>query len=127
MIATNLMDIKEDEMKLIETTYRTFSGTKTVLEIPKRKPTQWIINLDNEPKFYVDLYDLSIESNAMMISLVLCAKKSIRDVLEVINERNNINLSITKVSKIGIKKKLNSVPKNINLEPLPEKWLAYSL
>ena len=127
MIATNLMDIKEDEMKLIETTYRTFSGTKTVLEIPKRKPTQWIINQDNEPKFYVDLYDLSIESNAMMNSLVLCAKKSIRDVLEVINERNNINLSITKVSKIGIKKKLNSVPKNINLEPLPEKWLAYSL
>ena len=63
----------------------------------------------------------------MMNSLVLCAKKSIRDVLEVINERNNINLSITKVSKIGIKKKLNSVPKNINLEPLPEKWLAYSL
>lgn len=127
MIATNLMFIKEDEMKLIETTYRTFSGTKTVLEIPKRKPTQWIINQDNQPKFYVDLYDLSIESNAMMNSLVLCAKKSIRDVLEAINKKNNINLSITKVSKLGIKKKLKSVPKSINLEPLPEKWLAYSL
>lgn len=127
MIAMNLMDIKEDEMKLIETTYRTLSGTKTVLEIAKRKPTQWIINQDDQPKFYVDLYDLSIESNAMMNSLVLCAKKSIRDVLETINKRNNINLSITKVSKIGVKKKLKSVPKKINLEPLPEKWLAYSL
>ena len=50
MIATNLIDIKDDEMKLIETTYRTLSGTKTVLEIPKRKPTQWIINQDNEPQ-----------------------------------------------------------------------------
>lgn len=124
MIATKLMFIKEDEMKLIETTYRTFSGTKTVLEIPKRKPTQWIINQDNQPKFYVDL---SIESNAMMNSLVLCAKKSIRDVLKAINKKNNINLSITKVSKLGIKKKLKSVPKIINLEPLPEKWLSYSL
>lgn len=127
MIAMKLMDIKEDEMKLIETTYRTFSGTKTVLEIAKRKPTQWIINQDDQPKFYVDLYDLSIESNAMMNSLVLCAKKSIKEVLEAINQRNNINLSITKVSKIGIQKKLKSVPKNVNLEPLPEKWLAYSL
>ncbi|WP_231494705.1 hypothetical protein [Polaribacter sp. Hel_I_88] len=127
MIAMKLMDIKENGMKLIETTYRTFSGTKTVIEIAKRKPTQFIINQNDQPKFYVDLYDLSIESNAMMNSLVLCAKKSIRDVLEAINQKNNINLSITKVSKLGIKKKLKSVPKNINLEPLPEKWLAYSL
>jgi hypothetical protein len=127
MIAMNLMLQKEEKMKLIETTYRTFSGTKTVIEIAKRKPTQWIINENDQPKFYVDLYDLSIESNAMMNSLVLCAKKSIRDVLEAINQKNNINLSITKVSKLGIKKKLKSVPKSINLEPLPEKWLSYSL
>ena len=127
MIATNLMLQKEDKMKLIETTYRTFSGTKTVIEIAKRKPTQWIINENNQPKFYVDLYDLSIESNAMMNSLVLCAKKSMQEVLETINQKNNINLSLTKVSKLGFKKKLKSVPKSINLEPLPEKWLAYSL
>ena len=114
-------------MKLIETTYRTFSGTKKVLEIPERKSTQYIINENDIPKFYVDLYDLSIESNAMMNSLVLCAKKSIRDVLEKINKRNNIRLSIVKISKLGIKKKLTSKPTQMNLEPLPEEWLDYSL
>ncbi len=114
-------------MDLIETTYRTFSGKKRIIEIPKRKSNQYLINLDNEPKFYVDLYDLSIESNAMMNSLVLCAKEPIKDVLEKINERNNINLSIVKISKLGIKKKLKSKPTQINLKPLPEQWLDYSL
>ena len=114
-------------MELLENTYRTFSGIKKVMEIPKRKSTQWIIYQDNQPKFFVDLYDLSIESNAMMNSLVLCAKKSIRDVLEVINKKNNVNLSIPKISKLGIKQKLKSEPKNIDLKPLPEQWLAYSL
>jgi hypothetical protein len=71
-----LILLKEYDMKLIETTYRTFSGTKKVIEIPNRRPTQWIIYQDDKPAFYVDLYDLSIESNAMMNSLVLCAKKS---------------------------------------------------
>lgn len=115
------------KMELLENTYRTFSGTKMVLEIPKRKSTQWVVYQDNQPKFFVDLYDLSIESNAMMNSLVLCAKKSMRDVLKLINKRNNINLSIIKISKLGISKKLKSVPKNIDLQPLPEEWLAYSL
>ena len=114
-------------MKLIETTYRTFSGTKKVLEIPERKSTQYIINENDIPKFYVDLYDLSIESNAMMNSLVLCAKKPMKDVLKVINEKNNVNLSITKISKLGVSKKIKSEPIELHLEPLPEKWLAYSL
>jgi hypothetical protein len=127
MIATNLILLKEKKMELLESTYRTFSGVKKVIEIPKRKPTQWIIYQDNKPKFFVDLYDLSIESNAMMNSLVLCAKKSIRDVLKAINKRNDINLSIVKVSKLGLKQKLKSEPKNIHLDPLPENWLAYSL
>lgn len=114
-------------MELIESTYRTFSGIKKVMEIPKKKPTQWVIYQDNQPKFYVDLYDLSVESNSMMNSLVLCAKKSIREVLEVINRRNNINLSIPKISKLGFSQKLKSVPKTIELEHLPEDWLDYSL
>lgn len=123
----DLILLKENKMELLETTYRTFSGVKKIVEIPKRQPTQWIILQDNKPKFYVDLYDLSIESNAMMNSLVLCAKRSITDVLELINKRNNINLSIPVISKLGIQKKQHSKKINLNLEPLPEKWLSYSL
>jgi len=114
-------------MELLENTYRTFSGVKKIVEIPKQKPTQYIIYQDNQPKFYVDLYDLSVESNSMMNSLVLCAKKSIREVLELVNKKNNINLSVPVISKIGISQKLNSVRKKVELEHLPEEWLGYSL
>jgi len=119
--------IRNSTMELFETTYRTFSGIKKIVEIPKRKSTQWVIYQDNKPKYFVDLYDLSIESNAMMNSLVLCAKKSIREVLKEINKKNNINLSIPIISKLGFKKRLKSVPKKIKLESLPEEWLDYSL
>lgn len=125
MIAENL--IKYKEMKLLESTYRTFSGTKTIIEIPNKKPTQWIIYQDDKPKFFVDFFDLEKESNAMMNSLVLCGKKPIEDILSLINKRNNVNLSIPKISKIGIKKKVKSEEKEIDLEPLPESWLSYSL
>lgn len=114
-------------MELFKTTYRTISGTKTVLELPAAKPTQYIIYQDETPKFYVDLFDLSIEANAMMNSLVLCAKNTIEEVLEVLNKKNNINLSIPKISRLGIQKKKESVKVQVDLQPLPEKWLSYSL
>ncbi|WP_339659382.1 hypothetical protein [uncultured Polaribacter sp.] len=114
-------------MELLETTYRTLIGTKKRIELPSRKSTQYVIYQDDKPKFYVDLYDLSIESNVMMNSLVLCAKKSMQEVLEIINQRNNIHLSLPIITKLGWSKKLKSETKNIDLQPLPEKWLAYSL
>lgn len=108
-------------------TYRTFSGTKEVVEIPEKKETQWVIYQNNEPKFFVDFFDLEKESNAMMNSLVLCSKRSLDEVLQLLNKRNNINLSLPKISKLGIKKRIKTEIKELNLEPLPEKWLAYSL
>lgn len=114
------------KIKLLSTTYRTFSGTKKVVEIPQRKETQWIVYRDNNPAYYVDLFDLSIESNAMMNSLVLCGKRAINDVLQTISKRNNVNLSIPTISRLGFKKKVKSEPVELKLEPMPEKWLAYS-
>tara|TARA_R110001592_G_scaffold293882_1_gene563608 strand:- start:65 stop:409 length:345 start_codon:yes stop_codon:yes gene_type:complete len=114
-------------LKLNKNTYRTFSGTKEIIEIPRKKETQWIIYEDDKPKFFVDFFDLEKESNAMMNSLVLCGKKTIEEVLELINKKNNINLSIPVITKLGIKKKLKSEKIELTLEPLPEKWLDYSL
>lgn len=118
---------KRKKMTFHSTTYRTLSGTKEVIEIPEKKETQWIIYKDGKPKYYTDFFDLEIESNAMMNSLVLCTKKSIYEVLELINQRNNINLSILKVSRLGFKKKIKSEKIELDLEPIPEKWLSYSL
>jgi hypothetical protein len=128
MIAAKFNDVKNNQdMKLIEVTYRTFSGNKKILKIPGRKSSQWIIYQDNEPKYFVDLYDLSIEANAMMNSLVLCTKSRMKDVLKLINKRNNINLSTRKFSSLGFHKQKDSKVVNIDLQPLPEEWLAYSL
>ena len=114
-------------MKLIKNTYRTFSGTKEVIEIPNKKETQWLIYEDDKPKYFVDFFDLGTESNSMMNSLVLCGKKTIEEVLALINEKNNTNLSIPVITKLGLKKKLKSEKIELHLESLPEKWLDYSL
>ncbi|MFK8059167.1 MAG: hypothetical protein AB8B78_03655 [Polaribacter sp.] len=114
-------------MTLLATTYRTLSGKKEIIEIPNKKDSEWVIYQDGKPKYYTDFFDLQIESNAMMNSLVLCTKRSLDEVLELINKRNNINLSVPKISRLGYKKKIKSVETKINLEPIPEKWLAYSL
>ena len=114
-------------MTFIATTYRTLSGTKEIIEIPEKKDTQWVIYKDNKPAYFVDFYDLEKESNAMMNSLVLCAKRSLDEVLVLINKKNNINLSLPKITRLGFKKKLKSKAINLDLEPIPEKWLAYSL
>ena len=118
---------ENNNMTLLATTYRTLSGTKKIIEIPNKKNTQWVIYQDNEPKYYTDFYDLEIESNAMMNSLVLCNKRSIHEVLELINKRNNINLSIPKISRLGYKKVIKSEKIELALDPIPEKWLSYSL
>jgi hypothetical protein len=114
-------------MKMIKSTYRTFSGIREIIEVPKNKRTKWIIYQDDKPTFFVDFYDLSIESNSMMNSLVLCARRNIEDVLKLVNKRNNINLSIPKISSFLFKIKLKSEIIEIDLVPLPDKWLDYSL
>jgi hypothetical protein len=114
-------------MILLETTYRTFSGTKKIIEVRHKKPTQWIIYKDDNPSYFVDFYDLEKESNCMMNSLVLRANRSIKEVLELINKKNSINLSVPKISRLGFKKKIKSELIELELEPIPEDWLAYSL
>lgn len=114
-------------MKLIKNTYRTLSGKSKVYEIPDRKPSQWLIYEDNKPRFYVDLYDLSIESNSMMNSLVLCGKRSIKETLDLVNKKNNTHLSLPVISRLGIYKIIKTAIVDIELEYLPEEWLDYSL
>ena len=63
-----------------------------------------------------------------MNSLVLCGQRSIKEVLEVINQQNNVRLSIPKVSLLSVEvKKEHKEYKEVTLDYLPEKWLAYSL
>lgn len=103
------------------TTYRTVTGTKEVLEIPKKKETEWIIYQDNAPKFHVDCFDLQSESNVIMNSLVLCQQRSIEEVLRRISKKNKVNLAVVKPPMIEIEVK--SEFRELQLPPLPEAWL----
>ena len=114
-------------MKFKLSSYITFSGIKYVVELMNKKDTQWVIYQDDKPKFFVDFFYFERESNVMMNSLVLCGKKSIEEVLELINDRNNVHLSVRVITKLGIKRKLNSKIIELDLQPLPEEWLDYSL
>jgi len=114
-------------MTFLANTYRTLSGTKEIVVTLERKATQWVIYKDNKPAYFVDFYDLEKESNAMMNSLVLCTKRTIHEVLELINKRNNINLSVPVITRLGVKKIIKSRKVTLDLKPLPEEWLAYSL
>ncbi|MCL7752356.1 hypothetical protein [Polaribacter sp. Z022] len=115
------------KVMFLKTTYRTFSGTKEIVELKNKKSTQWLIYRDNKPAYFVDFYDLDKESNAMMNSLVLCNKKTIEETLELINKKNNVNLSIPKITRLGYKKKIKSKEIELDLGPIPEEWLSYSL
>lgn len=108
-------------MTLKQITYRTLTGTKEVLEFPKKINAQWIVYLDNTPKFHVDCFDLKTESNVIMNSLVLCARRTIEDVLRDINKKQNIKLSVKKAPLIEIPVKTEL--KDLKLKPLPLKWL----
>ena len=112
-------------MTFLNTTYRTLNGTKEVIEISKKKNTQWIVYKDNKPAYFVDFFDLEKESNAMMNSLVLCSKRTMGEVLKLINKKNSIHLSLPKVSFLDYK--MNSRKVELNLDPIPEEWLSYSL
>ena len=114
-------------MTFLAVTYRTLSGTKEVIGSLEKKSTQCVIYEYDKPAYYVDFYALEKESNAMMNSLVLCTKRSIAEVLKLINKRNNINLSVPVISRIGYKKILKSTKVELELGPIPIKWLAYSM
>jgi hypothetical protein len=109
----------------VKNSYRTLKGVQEIIEIENKKSSQWLIYKDDVPYYYVDFYLLEEESNAMMNSLVLCGKRSIREVLAIISEKNNVNLHIPKVPKLAIK--INSNPEQLILKPLPKEWLSYSL
>ena len=107
-------------MKYKLTTYRTITGTKEILEIPKKKSTQWIIYQNDEPKYFVDCFDFKTESNLIMNNLILSERKSIDEVIKKIRKKNKIKLSLPKTPIFEFEVK--SEIKELELEPLPEEW-----
>lgn len=108
-------------MRFKLTKYKTIKGTKSVLELVRKKTTEAVIYKDNLPFFYVNCFDLQTESNVIMNSLVLCQKRKLEEVVKEIGKKNMVNLSIQKTPLIVFKK--TTEYKEIELPPLPIAWL----
>lgn len=105
------------------TTYRTITGSKDILEIPKKKSGQWIIYQNEKPSFFVDCFDFKEESNLILNNLILSERKTIEEVLKKIKKEKNIRLSVQKPPIVEIEVK--SEIKEVDLQPLPEEWLQF--
>ena len=108
-------------MKYKLTRYKTLTGNKEIVELIKKTYGQWIIYQNKIPKFHVDCFDLKTESNQILNGMLLAQQKPMSRVLEMINRKNNTNLSIEKAPLLEIK--IESKIKELNLKPLPVEWL----
>ncbi|MBL4568491.1 MAG: hypothetical protein JKY69_02120 [Flavobacteriaceae bacterium] len=109
-------------MKYKITTYRTLTGTKDILDLPKKKTGQWVVYLNNLPAYHVDCFDFKEESNLILNNLILSEQKTIREVIRKIKRTQKVNLSIPKIPFIEIA--IKSEFKELELGPLPEEWLT---
>ncbi len=103
------------------TTYKTLTGKKEILETAKQKSTEAVVYKDDKPAYLVDCFDLQTEANIQMNYLVLCQQKSMKNVIQEIGSKHNVNLSIKETPLFAIKS--SSVNKSIELPPLPLEWL----
>ena len=102
-------------------TYRTLTGTKTILKIPKKKSGQWIIYQNDEPTYLLDCFDFKTESNLIMNNLIISERKSIDEVLKKIRKKRKVKLYVPKTPIFEIKVK--SEIKELELKALPEDWI----
>ncbi len=103
------------------TTYKTLTGKKEILETTEQKNTQAVVYQNEQPSFWVDCFDLQTESNVQMNYLVLCQKRSMKEVIKEIGKKNNVDISIQEAPLFSVKK--TSVDTKIELPPLPLEWL----
>ncbi len=108
-------------MKYKLTTYRTLTGTKEVLFIPKKRSGQWVVYHNDEPTYFVDCFDFKKESNLIMNTLIISERKSISDVLKKIRKKQKVKLTLPKTPFFEIK--VRSEVKELELKPLPEAWI----
>ena len=81
----------------------------------------------NNEKFIKILSKLSVRNDEGNSNYLLGRYLQVDKVLKSINKRYNINLSIPIISRIGLQRKIKSEIIKLDLQPIPLKWLGYSL
>lgn len=109
-------------MKYKLTKYKTLTGNKEILELTEDAYGQWIIYQNKQPMFHINCFDFKTESNQILNGMLLAQRKTIKEVLGIINKRNRTNLTIEKAPFLEIK--VDSTIKELDLEPLPLEWVS---
>jgi len=109
-------------MKYKLTKYKSIIGSKEILELSDNSYGQWIVYQNKSPKFHINCFDFKCESNQALNSLLLSKQKSIEEILESINKKENIRLSIERPNFFEVK--VESEVKEIQLDSLPLEWVS---
>ena len=91
----------------------------------------FLLNSKNSGKAKLIIEDANKQAEQIKKEKLLQAKEKFIELKsehdKVINKKNNVNLSLPKISSLVFKKKIKSEVIELHLEPIPEEWLSYSL
>ncbi len=108
-------------MKYKRTKYKTLTGKKEILELTEDAYGQWIVYQNKKPMFHINCFDFENESNQILNGWLLAKQKTINEVLNDINRKNNTNLSIEKAPIFH--REIESKIEELKLKPLPLDWV----
>jgi hypothetical protein len=85
--------------------------------LPDKSYGEWIIYQSGIPKYHVDLFNLEHASNRIIKDKIEIEKKSIEQIIKIINNDYKLNLHLARKNIFAIK--TGSILKNIELKPVP--------
>lgn len=103
-------------------TYYSLRGLIEFVDLGEYSYGQWIIYDDEIPKYHVNIFDKSFESNIRLSKLLENTQETIESILLKINSKENTKLSLGQRPVLEVIKKSELV--NLKLEPLPENWVS---
>ncbi|PTQ96776.1 hypothetical protein C8P68_104265 [Mucilaginibacter yixingensis] len=102
-----------------QTTYRSLTGSRSLIELSDFAYGEWIVYENNVPKYHVQCFDEKESSS--VIKALLTNGKTFENILDCINKQNGTRLSLKKRPIILIVKRTELI--ELDLKPLPNHLL----
>ena len=103
-------------------TYYSLKGLIKYVDLGDSSYGEWII-YDNEiPKYHINIFDKSSDSNIRLLKLLENKQKTIESIVTEINSKENTSLSLMQRPVLEVIKTSELV--NLDLEPIPVNWVS---
>jgi hypothetical protein len=99
-------------------TYLSFHGKVDVIDLSDLSYGEWIVYDNKVPKYHINCFEKN--DSDLKIKYLLDKKKNINNIIDIINNENNITLSLSN-KPLGIM--IKSELKNLELKPFPISWV----